>query len=70
MEKYRITDNKNVCLILSALFWGFLLFVEFKGTILFHILMLGLTLTMLRCKTDNILCPVIVHIGINVIATI
>ena len=34
------------------------------------ILMLGLTLTTLRCKTDNILCSVIVHIGINVIATI
>ena len=34
------------------------------------ILMLGLTLTILRCKTDNILCSVIVHIGINVIATI
>ncbi len=37
MGKYRITDNKNACLILSVLFWGFLLFVEFKGTILFHI---------------------------------
>lgn len=37
MEKYRITDNKNACLILSVLFWGFLLFVEFKGTILFNI---------------------------------
>ncbi|MBP0959792.1 MAG: CPBP family intramembrane metalloprotease [Oscillospiraceae bacterium] len=34
------------------------------------ILMLGLALTILRCKTDNILCSVIVHIGINVIATI
>lgn len=37
MEKYRITDNKNTCLILSVWFWGFLLFVEFKGTILFNI---------------------------------
>lgn len=37
MEKYRIIDNKNACLILSVLFWGFLLFVEFKGTILFNI---------------------------------
>ncbi|MBR3920675.1 MAG: CPBP family intramembrane metalloprotease [Oscillospiraceae bacterium] len=37
MEKYRITDNKNACFILSVLFWGFLLFVEFKGTILFYI---------------------------------
>lgn len=37
MEKYRITDNKNACLILSVLFWGFLLFVEFKGTILFNV---------------------------------
>ena len=37
MEKYRITDNKNACLILSVLFWGFLLFVEFKGTILFRV---------------------------------
>lgn len=37
MEKYRITDNKNACFILSALFWGFLLFVEFKGTILFRV---------------------------------
>ena len=37
MEKYRTTDNKNACFILSALFWGFLLFVEFKGTILFRV---------------------------------
>lgn len=37
MGKYRITDDKIACLILSILFWGFLLFVEFKGTILFYI---------------------------------
>ena len=37
MEKYRITDDKIACFILSVLFWGFLLFVEFKGTVLFYI---------------------------------
>lgn len=37
MGKYRITDDKIACLILSILFWGFLLFVEFKGTVLFYI---------------------------------
>lgn len=37
MEKYKITDDKIACFILSVLFWGFLLFVEFKGTVLFYI---------------------------------
>lgn len=32
------------------------------------IFMLGLTLATLRWKTDNILCPILVHIGINVIS--
>ena len=34
------------------------------------ILMLGLTLTTLRWKTDNILCPIIVHVLINTIGSL
>ncbi|MBR4092491.1 MAG: CPBP family intramembrane metalloprotease [Oscillospiraceae bacterium] len=64
-----------IAVILTSFIFAFMhvSFVDFSVADMIAnipILMLGLALTILRCKTDNILCSVIVHIGINVIATI
>lgn len=65
--------RSTVAILLTALLFAFM-HVSFRDISANDLLanipifMLGLTLATLRWKTDNILCPILVHIGINAIS--